>query len=97
VTSLAADEVSPEQRLRWVRGRRCVENGLHVIEGRWWDEDRPWGARPGLAKRVAALRDTARTALRVLLGVPDDVSIRGRADHLGRKLRKAPKFIGALK
>ena len=97
VTSLSADAVSPEQLLRLVRGHWCVENGLHFIKDRWWDEDRQWSTRPGLAERLAALRDAAVTALHVVPGVPDDLPIRGRADHLGRKIRKALKFIGALK
>jgi Transposase DDE domain len=96
VTSLSADEVSPDQLLRWVRGHWCVENGLHFIKDRWWDEDRQWSTRPGLAERLAALRDAALTALRVLPEVPEDMPIRGRADHLGRKLHKALKFIGAM-
>jgi hypothetical protein len=97
VTSLSAAAVSPERLLRLVRGHWCVENGLHFIKDRWWDEDRQWSTRPGLAERLAMLRDAALTALRVLPGVPEDLPIRGRADHLGRKLRKALKFIGALR
>ena len=97
ISSLSADEVSPGQLLRLVRGHWCVENGLHFIKDRWWDEDRQWSTRAGLAERLAMLRDAALTALRVLPGVPEDLPIRGRADHLGRKLRKALKFIGARK
>lgn len=97
MTSLAADEASPEQLMRWVRGHWCIENGLHFIEDRCWDEDRQWSTRPGLAERLAMMRDAALTALRVLPGVPDDLPIRARADHLGRRLRRALKFIGALK
>lgn len=97
VTSLSADAVSSEQLMRLVRGHWSVENGLHFIKDRWWDEDRQWSTRPGLAERLAMLRDAALTALHVLPDVPDDLPIRGRADHLGRKLRKALKFIGALK
>lgn len=70
---------------------------MHFIKDRWWDEDRPWSTRPGLAERLAMLRDAALTARHVLPGVPDGLPIRGRADHLGRKLRKALKFIGASK
>lgn len=97
IASLAADAASPEQLLRWVRGHWCVENGLHFIKDRWWDEDRQWSTRPGLAEPLAALRDAALTALHVVPGVPEARPIRGRADHLGRKIRKALKFIGALK
>lgn len=97
VTSLGADEASPGQLMRWVRGHWCIENGLHFIKDRWWDEDRQWSTRPGLAERLAMMRDAALTALRVLPGVPDDLPIRARADHLGRKMRKALRFIGALR
>jgi hypothetical protein len=96
-TSLSADEVSPGRLLRLARGHWGVENGLHFIKDRWWDEDRQWSTRPGLAERLAMLRDAALAALRVLPGVPDDMPIRARADHLGRKLRKALRFIGAIK
>jgi hypothetical protein len=96
VTSPAADAVSPARRLRLVRGHWCAENGLPFIKDRWWDEDRPWSTRPGLAERLAMSRDAALTAPRVLPDVRDDLPIRGRADHLGRELGKALKFIGAL-
>jgi hypothetical protein len=96
VTSLPGDEASPSRLLVPARGHWSLENGLHFIKGRWWDEDRQWSTRPGLAERLATLRDAALTALRVLPRVPADLSIRGRADHPVRKLRKALKFIGAL-
>jgi hypothetical protein len=96
VTSLRPDAVSPERLMALVRGHWCVENGLHFIKDRWWDEDRQWSIRPGLAERLAMLRDAALTALRLLPGVPEALPVRARADHLGRKLRKALRFIGAL-
>jgi hypothetical protein len=82
--------------MRLVRGHWCVENRLHFIKDRWWDEDRQWSTRAGLAERLASLRDAALTALRLIPGLPDDLPIRARADHLGRKPRKALRFIGAL-
>jgi predicted transposase YbfD/YdcC len=97
VASLEADEVSPKRLMGAVRGHWGVENGLHFIKDRWWDEDRQWSTRPGLAERLAALRDGALAALRLIPGLPDHLPIRGRADHLSRRLRKALKFIGALK
>lgn len=96
ITSLGAEEVSPERLLRLVRGHWSVENGLHFIKDRWWDEDRQWSIRPGLAERLAMLRDSALTALRLVPGLDEDMPIRARADHLGRKIRKALKFIGAV-
>src|SRR5262249_5794090 len=88
VTSLSADEVSPGRLLRLVRRHGGGENGLHFIKDGGGDEDRQWSTRAGLAERLAMLRDAVLTALHVLPGVPEDLPIRARADHLGRKLRK---------
>ena len=96
VTSLGADAVSPGRLMDLVRGHWGVENRLHFIKDRWWDEDRQWSTLPGLAERLAALRDVALAALRLIPGLPDDLPIRARADHLSRRPRKALKFIGAL-
>lgn len=96
VTSLKADRVSPERLMGLVRGHWSVENGLHFIKDRWWDEDRQWSIRPGLAERLAMLRDSALTALRLVPGLDEGMPIRAKADHLGRKVRKALKFIGAV-
>ena len=96
ITSLGADEVSPERLMDLVRGHWSVENGLHFIKDRWWDEDRQWSIRPGLAERLAMLRDSALTALRLVPGLDETMPIRARADHLGRRIRKALKFIGAV-
>ena len=97
ITSLAADAASPTRLMDLVRGHWGVENGLHFLKDRWWDEDRQWSVRPGLATCLAALRDVALAALRLIPGLPDDLPIRARADHLSRRPRKALKFIGALK
>lgn len=97
ITSLKADEVSPERLMGLVRGHWSVENGLHFLKDRWWDEDRQWSTQPGLAERLATLRDCALTALRLIPGLPANQPIRARADHLGRRIRKALKYIGALK
>ncbi len=88
--------MSPKRLMGLVRGHWSVENGLHFIKDRWWEEDRQWSVRPGLAERLAMLRDMALAALHLVPGMPKDLSIRGRADHLARKLRKALKFIGAV-
>jgi hypothetical protein len=97
ITSLSPEGVSPKRLLDLVRGHWSVENGLHFIKDRWWDEDRQWSRRPGLAERLAMLRDAVLTALRLLPDVDKDLPIRARADHLGRKLRKALNFMGVRK
>ncbi len=96
VTSLAPEGVSPNRLMSLIRGHWSVENGLHFIKDRWWDEDRQWSLRDGLAERLAMLRDAALTALRLIPGLPDALPIRARADHRGRRLRKGLRFIGAL-
>ena len=97
ITSLGADAVTPKRLMDLVRGHWGVENRLHFLKDRWWDEDRQWSTLPGLAESLAALRDVALAALRLIPGLPDDLPIRARADHLSRRPRKALKFIGALK
>jgi predicted transposase YbfD/YdcC len=96
ITSIAGEQVSAPGLLRLSRGHWGVENKLHFLKDRWWDEDRQWSRRAGLAPRLAMLRDAALTALRLIPGLPGDLPIRARADHLGRKLRTALRFIGAL-
>lgn len=96
ITSLGSDGVSPKRLMDLVRGHWGVENGLHFIKDRWWDEDRQWSLRPGLAERLAMLRDASLAVLRLIPGLPDDLPIRARADHLSRRIRKAMKLIGAL-
>jgi hypothetical protein len=96
ITSLRADAVSPGRLLALWRGHWGVENGLHFVKDRWWDEDRQWSRRPGLAERLAALRDSALAVLRLAPGLPEDQPLRARADHLGRNPKKALNLIGAL-
>ena len=79
-----------------VRGHWSVENGLHFIKDRWWDEDRQWSIRPGLAERLAMLRDSALTALRLDPGARRGHADPGAGGSPGGKIRKALKFIGAV-
>ena len=47
--------VTPVALLAWVRGHWSVENSLHFLKDRWWDEDRHWTRRPGLSEWLAQL------------------------------------------
>ena len=96
ITSISGEKDASPGLMRLSRGHWGVENKLHFLKDRWWDEDRQWSRRAGLAQRLAMLRDSALTALRLIPGLPEDLPIRARADHLGRKLRKALRFLGAL-
>lgn len=51
---------------RAARSHWGVENGLQFLKVRWWDEDRQWSLRPGLA----ALRDATLAALRRIRAFP---------------------------
>lgn len=66
ITSLAPEAVSARQLQDYVRGHWQVENCLHFIKDRWWDEDRHHTRRPGLAEAFASLTNAALTVLRLL-------------------------------
>lgn len=68
--------------MRWIRGHWQVENSLHYIKDRWWDEDRHFLRRPGLAERVAALTNAALTVLKLSPRFPKGLPMRSRADEL---------------
>jgi hypothetical protein len=89
VTSLSAAEVSPGQLMRWVRGHWCVENGLHFIKDRWWDEDRHYSKQERVGEGMAVLRNAALSILRAVPVFAEGGPIRARADWLGRKIERA--------
>jgi hypothetical protein len=80
--------------MAWIRGHWQVENCLHFIKDRWWDEDRHYLRRPGLAERLAALTDAALTALRLSGQFSKGDSIRARAEQLCWRPRLALKLLG---
>ena len=88
ITSLSGDEVSPQKLMRLSRGHWGVENKLHFIKDRWWDEDRQWSRRPGLAERLAMIRDSVLTALRLVPGLPEDLPIRAAPTTSGGNCRR---------
>jgi hypothetical protein len=71
-----------------------VENSLHFVKDRWWDEDRQWSRRPGLAERRAALTNAALTLLRLVYGAT--ANLRAQADKLAWNPHHAAKLIGAF-
>jgi len=66
VTSLDPGRVTAEQLQSWIRGHWQIENSLHFIKDRWWDEDRHSLRRPGLGERYVALLNAALNVLRIL-------------------------------
>jgi DDE family transposase len=95
ITSLDPQSVTPADLLRRPRGHWQVENSLHFVKDRWWDEDRHYSRRPGLAERLAGLLNAALTALRVAWPFAEDLPLRARADELAWDPAAALKVIGA--
>jgi predicted transposase YbfD/YdcC len=85
--------VTAEELLGLVRGHWSVENSLHFIKDRWWDEDRHYLSRPGLAERFALLTNAALAVLRVTK--EEGQPMRARADHLSRRVEEAVQLITA--
>jgi hypothetical protein len=65
-TSLDPDYVTASALQAYVRDHWQVENCLHFIKDRWWDEDRHYTKRPGLADVFAALTNAALSVLRLI-------------------------------
>jgi predicted transposase YbfD/YdcC len=63
VSSLDARVVSPERFLALSCGHWQVENRLHLVKDRWWDEDKHALFRPGLGEIWSALTDLAVSLL----------------------------------
>jgi predicted transposase YbfD/YdcC len=63
-TSLDPGSVTASGLQSYVRDHWQVENCLHFVKDRWWDEDRHYTKRPGLADCFAALTNAALSILR---------------------------------
>jgi len=59
VSSLDPKQVTAADLLAFVRQHWRVENGLHFLKDRWWDEDRHYLRRPGLSACFAAINNAA--------------------------------------
>jgi hypothetical protein len=96
ITSRDPAGVTPAELAAWARGHWQVENSLHFVKDRWWDEDRHYSRRPGLAERLAGLLNAALTVLRVASPFAEALPLRARADELSWDPAAALKVIGAL-
>lgn len=66
VASISPEAVTASALHRAVRGHWQIENSLHFVKDRWWDEDRHYTKRPGLAEVFAALTNAALSILRLI-------------------------------
>jgi len=96
-TALDPGRVTPDGLLAAVRGHWQVENGLHFIKDRWWDEDRHYSKRPGVALGFAALLNAVVTVLRATADPEEGLPLRARADALGWDIHQALHLLNGKK
>jgi predicted transposase YbfD/YdcC len=80
ISSLDPEQVTPADLLRHVRSHWRVENGLHFLKDRWWDEDRHYTRRKGLSACMAAINNAALSIHR--LRSNPNLPVRAAADHI---------------
>jgi hypothetical protein len=80
ITSLDPDSVRASELQAYIRDHWQVENCLHFIKDRWWDEDRHYTKRPGLAEAFAALTNAALAVLRLIH--PKGLPLRASAEKI---------------
>ncbi len=72
---------------------RSIENSLHYLKDRWWDEDRHSCCRPGLAGGLVVLLNAAWSLLRGAPIFEEGVPIRARADALNNDMQTAISLL----
>jgi hypothetical protein len=82
--SLDPERVASWELLKLIRGHWGVENSLHHIKDRWWDEDRHYTKQPGTGEAMAALRNAAISILHLVPLFEEGEPIRAGADRLNR-------------
>jgi predicted transposase YbfD/YdcC len=92
LTSLDPGQVTAAELLAAVRAHWQIENSLFFIKDRWWDEDRHWTRRPGVAEWLTKLTSAALTVLRAW--GPAKLPIRARADSIQWKPGLGLELLG---
>jgi predicted transposase YbfD/YdcC len=82
ISSLDPDRVTAAELLQHVRHHWRLENGLHFLKDRWWDEDRHHTRRPGLSACLAAINNAAVSIHR--LRSDPDTPLRAAAHYIAR-------------
>lgn len=80
MSSLDPDQVSAADLLGYIRSHWQIENGLHFLKDRWWDEDRHHTRRPGLSAVMAGL-NTIALSIHHLQARPRE-NLRAAADRI---------------
>ena len=92
-TAVDPARITADELLAAVRGHWQVENGLHFVKDRWWDEDRHYSKQPGVALGFAVLLNAVVTVLRATGDPEDPLPLRARADALGWDVEQAINLI----
>ncbi len=79
LTSLPPHRCSPGEMLRLFRSHWSIENNLHHVKDRSWDEDRHTLRRPGLGEVFATLVNVSLNTLRLEGWFPSGMSMPLRA------------------
>jgi len=92
ISSLDPSDVTPSDLQKLVRDHWQIENSLHFVKDRWWDEDRHYLSRPGLGEVFATLTNFALSILRILQ--PQGDSLIETAENIRYSPKKILQFIG---
>ena len=79
LTSLPPERCGPGELLSLFRSHWSVENSLHHVKDRSWDEDRHTLRRPGLGEVFATLVNVSLNVLRLQGWFPDTMYMPLRA------------------
>jgi predicted transposase YbfD/YdcC len=92
ISSLDPSNVKDSDLQKLVRDHWQIENSLHFVKDRWWDEDRHYLSRPGLGTLFATLTNFALSVLRIIKNPGD--SLIETAENLRYSPRKILHIIG---
>jgi len=92
LSSLEPSNVHPYDLQKLVRDHWQVENCLHFVKDRWWDEDRHYLKHPKVSNPFIELTNAALSLLR-LLQKPGE-SLRETAENFRHLPKKALQLLG---
>lgn len=92
LTSLDSDNVTPSDLQKLVRDHWQVENCLHFVKDRWWDEDRHYLKHPSVSNPFIELTNAALSLLRLLQKGRE--SLREIAENFHHAPRKILQLLG---
>jgi hypothetical protein len=92
-TSLSAQQADPARLLQLARGHWSIENKVHYVRDRTFDEDRSQVRKHNAPQTMATLRNLAISLFR-LAGVNGETSIAAALRHCAHKVRSTLRLIG---